>query len=152
MEGSKAGFFRRWVAFLIDIVILDLLGALITTPLQDRFGLNWERILETLSVGEEMSTPGVTFLWIYFAVSAILWGFYFTCFIGLCGQTPGKKLLRLRVVQDDGSAPDWTTAFQRFLGYLVSGSVFFLGFLWALFDKDNQTWHDKLSHTKVIRV
>jgi uncharacterized RDD family membrane protein YckC len=28
----------------------------------------------------------------------------------------------------------------------------FLGFLWALWDKNNQTWHDKIAGTEVIRV
>ena len=42
---------------------------------------------------------------------------------------------------------------MRTLGYAVSVFfVTFLGFLWALWDKKNQAWHDKIAGTVVIRV
>jgi uncharacterized RDD family membrane protein YckC len=35
----------------------------------------------------------------------------------------------------------------RSAGYLLSAGTFFLGFLWALWDSDELTWHDRLSRT-----
>ena len=39
----------------------------------------------------------------------------------------------------------------RTFGYLVSLGCFGLGFLWALFDPEQLTWHDKISRTLVVR-
>jgi len=36
------------------------------------------------------------------------------------------------------------------IGKLISGLVFSLGYLWLLWDKDRQTWHDKLVSTVVM--
>jgi len=33
------------------------------------------------------------------------------------------------------------------LGYMLSAGTLFLGFLWAIWDEDALTWHDRLSRT-----
>lgn len=66
------------------------------------------------------------------------------------GQTPGKKLMKVRVVKVDGSQLNDTDALVRAVVSLISGAVFLLGYLWAFIDKDNQTWHDKAADTFVI--
>lgn len=33
----------------------------------------------------------------------------------------------------------------------ISGICFGLGYLWMLFDQDNQTWHDKILNTVVVQ-
>jgi uncharacterized RDD family membrane protein YckC len=38
------------------------------------------------------------------------------------------------------------------LGSLVSGWVFYLGYLWMLWDSEKQTWHDKMVSSVVIRA
>ena len=35
----------------------------------------------------------------------------------------------------------------RCVGYLLSAGTFFLGFLWACWDEDALTWHDRMSRT-----
>ena len=35
-------------------------------------------------------------------------------------------------------------------GYWVSGLIFGLGYLWALIDANNETWHDKIFETWVV--
>ena len=46
-----------------------------------------------------------------------------------------------------------TDAVIRAIGYYVSSLICSvgLGYLWAIFDKNNQTWHDKLARTYVVR-
>ena len=66
------------------------------------------------------------------------------------GTTPGKKLLGLRVINEDGTPARFMTMLLReWVGKLLSGMVVGVGFLWILFDKDNQGWHDKLMSTYV---
>lgn len=67
------------------------------------------------------------------------------------GQTPGKFAMGIQVVKADGSPISDIDAVIRAIGYQVSSLVFGLGYLWAIFDKNRQTWHDKLARTYVVR-
>lgn len=67
------------------------------------------------------------------------------------GTTPGKHLLGMRVMREDGSNAGFLTMLVReWVGKLISGMILSLGFLWILFDRDNQGWHDKLMSTYVV--
>ena len=66
------------------------------------------------------------------------------------GTTPGKKLLGLRVINEDGTPARFMTMLLReWVGKRLSGMVVGVGFLWIVFDKDNQGWHDTLMSTYV---
>jgi uncharacterized RDD family membrane protein YckC len=76
---------------------------------------------------------------------------YYSIFTAVCGQTVGKRLLRIKVVLSSGEEVDAAVSIKRYFCYLVSGFTFF-GFLSILFDKNRQGWHDKWSKTCVIRI
>ena len=67
------------------------------------------------------------------------------------GQTPGKFALGIKVIKADGSEMTDSDAVIRAIGYNVSALLFGVGFLWALLDRNSQTWHDKLARTYVVR-
>lgn len=75
----------------------------------------------------------------------------FLVFLGF-GTSPGKRLLGMRVVKEDGR----TARFWRMLGrdlvrcVLLLPATLFLGYLWILWDRDKQGWHDKLFSTFVV--
>lgn len=65
--------------------------------------------------------------------------------------TPGKMLIRAKIVDiTTGKKPLKTQLIIRYFSYFLS-SFFLLGFLWAIFDKKKQGWHDKLARTVVVR-
>lgn len=68
------------------------------------------------------------------------------------GQTPGKKLARIRVVDSTTlqNAPYWKLIL-RFIGYFLS-FITLIGFFIGLFRKDKRALHDLISGTAVIRV
>jgi uncharacterized RDD family membrane protein YckC len=66
------------------------------------------------------------------------------------GQTIGNFTFLIRVVNMDGSQLGLWKAVVRYIGYLVSGLVLSLGFLWVAFDGRRQGWHDKIARTYVI--
>jgi hypothetical protein len=82
------------------------------------------------------------------------WGaLYFTALLALWkGQTPGKRLVHVRVIRLDGRPLGWWFAFERFGGYAASLSTGLLGFLQILWDRNRQGLHDKAVETVVIRV
>jgi uncharacterized RDD family membrane protein YckC len=78
---------------------------------------------------------------------------YFTSFLVLMrGQTPGKRMLRMRVVRLDAKPLTWWLCFERFGGYAASASVGLLGFMQILWDRNRQGLHDKVVETVVIRI
>jgi uncharacterized RDD family membrane protein YckC len=78
------------------------------------------------------------------------WGARPLFFWTLAGQTPGKALIGLRVVQTNGELLRAGRAFGGVLGYWLASLPFFLGFLWILVDDQRRGWHDHLTNTCVI--
>jgi hypothetical protein len=77
--------------------------------------------------------------------------FYFTMFTAIWhGQTPGKKLLRIRVLQLDGTALSVWDSFGRYGGYGAGIATGLLGFAQIYWDPNRQAIHDKISATIVI--
>ena len=151
MNRPKASFIKRSLALILDIILLEFLGAFVTFPIQKIMHIAPNEILQDLLQGSGDLRQIFLFLMIYSLILLLLWGAYFAIFWGYTGQTPGKKIIGIKVVMEDGSPLTPKTAFNRFVGYSVSASAFFLGFLWALFDAKGQTWHDKMANTIVIK-
>jgi hypothetical protein len=77
--------------------------------------------------------------------------FYFTMFTAIWhGQTPGKKLLRIRVIQLDGTPLSVWDSFGRYGGYGAGIATGLLGFAQIYWDPNRQAIHDKISATVVI--
>ncbi len=66
-------------------------------------------------------------------------------------QTIGMKAWKFQVIQHNQKNITHSQAFIRFALGLVSFSVFGLGFIYQLFNKDNLSWHDKLSNTLLVK-
>lgn len=67
--------------------------------------------------------------------------------------TPGKMAVKARIVDArTGAKPTLRQFVIRYVGYFVSTIPLLLGFFWMLWDAKNQTWHDKLAGTVVVRT
>jgi uncharacterized RDD family membrane protein YckC len=66
------------------------------------------------------------------------------------GQTPGKMLMGIKVIKSDGTELTGIDAVLRYLGYYINTAVFFLGWIWAFIDPQQQGWHDKIARTFVV--
>lgn len=77
---------------------------------------------------------------------------YFIGFYVWKGSTLGGLVLGLKVVRLDGRPINFACALVRALGAVFSGIAGGLGFFWCAWDKEQQTWHDKLAGTVVVRV
>jgi uncharacterized RDD family membrane protein YckC len=83
------------------------------------------------------------------ATLGLLYAQYVTLFTYFAGATPGMMLRGLRVAGLDGLDPSPRQLLWRSLGYLISAGTMMLGFLWALWDEDQLSWHDRISQTCV---
>jgi len=146
-----AGFWRRFVAYMIDgfilSIVLTILGVIaIVAYVTGAMSGNGGSLIARMTNPEQLS---ILTLWIW-AFSMILNILYFTYFYGTSGRSPGKILMGLQVVTTDGKPLTFGIAFLRSVGYLVSSFVFCLGFIWIGIDKKKQGWHDKIARTVVI--
>lgn len=136
---------RRLAAGLIDLIVMIAPSALVWFVLDYLpHALNpaWPG-----SLGEFLA--GLIVRWF-----VIAWGLgYLIAWPAERGGTAGKLLLGLTVARRrDGASPigyPWATV--RAFGYALSALPLGLGFLWALWDRDRQTWHDKLAGTVVVK-
>jgi uncharacterized RDD family membrane protein YckC len=83
------------------------------------------------------------------ATLGLLYAQYVTLFTYFAGATPGMMLRGLRVASLDGLDPSQRQLLWRSLGYLISAGTMMLGFLWALWDEEQLSWHDRISQTCV---
>lgn len=69
------------------------------------------------------------------------------------GQTPGMRAVGVYLLDKQTGQPIGTPrAFGRMLfAQLISGQILWLGYLWMLWDRDRQTWHDKIVGAVVVR-
>lgn len=84
---------------------------------------------------------------VYSIAFAIVYLQYFSLFTVFGGTTPGMMLRGLQVVDFSGETPSPRKLLLRAAGYIISAGTFFLGFLWAMWDEDELTWHDRISRT-----
>jgi len=148
---TPARFGRRYIAFLLDIFFLEILGVLATVPLANQTDQELAKVLIRWFAMGKISPESAWLVTLYCLVLGLLLSMYFVGFTAACGQTPGKRIMGLHVVNENGTPVDWDAASVRFfIGYPVSLLRLGLGFYWALVDKNNQPWHDKIAGTLVI--
>jgi hypothetical protein len=124
-----------------------------------------------LALGLETSLPRVGF-WLRFIATAldlilvgtisawmhlpklffILWGIYHIAMWTWRGTTIGGIVMGIRVVRTDGRPLNFALALIRALSSLFSAMVLFLGFFWAGWSRERQSWHDKIAGTIVVKV
>ncbi len=127
------------------------MGIFFKVPLVNQADPHLTEILNHWVTLGEISPEGDWLVALYCLVLGLLWGMYFIGFTAACGQTPGKRILGLHVVDESGAPVDWDAASIRFfIGYPISLLPLGLGFYWALVDKNNQAVHDKIAGTLVI--
>lgn len=159
-----AGFWRRFAAYLIDGILLNI----IIWPLAFIFGLG--SVLSTIGmnghirahygydanhqfdaqdaamigslIGVYIMIVGVSFLvsWLYFSLmeSSAKQG------------TLGKMALGIKVTDMAGNRIGFGKATGRFFGKIISGVILYIGFIMAGFTEKKQALHDMMASTLVV--
>jgi uncharacterized RDD family membrane protein YckC len=86
------------------------------------------------------------------AAWALVVGGYFTFFWATVGQTPGMRLLRLRVAAEDGGLPSAGRSVLRFVGLVIAIVPLFAGLVPVLFDRRRRALQDFVARTVVLRA
>jgi uncharacterized RDD family membrane protein YckC len=139
-----AGFWIRFVAVVIDTIILGVVNFIITMPLRltAAFGV--------MSDPARLFSAGLGMLGISILISLCLTLAYNVYFVSTKGATLGKQVLGLKIIRSDGSAVSAGRALGRYFAWLLSGFIFYIGFIIAAFDGEKRALHDHLADTRVI--
>lgn len=135
---NYAGFWRRFLATSVDGLILGLIGIGISLSLGSNPFANEAKT--NLEVIDRVLTFVVSVVY-----SILFW-------VNYDGATPGKKLLAIKVVTSDGKPVNYATSLVRYFGYILSLLPLALGYLWVIWDKKKQGWHDKIANTVVVKT
>jgi|SRR3989344_2422311 len=137
---NYVGFWRRFVAALLDGLILTAFNFLIGFV----FGFSGD---SGSGASFSSSSPMAN------VASLVVWIGYVVFYQAQSGQTLGKKVMGIKVVTLDGQKPSVVTFFLRdVIGKLVSGIILLIGYLWVIWDSKKQALHDKIASTYVVRV
>lgn len=82
----------------------------------------------------------------------LIWIVYHIAMWAWRGTTLGGIVFSLRIIRLDGRAPDFTVVLVRCLASCLSFVVAGLGFFWASWNPDKQSWHDMIAGTVIVRT
>lgn len=142
-----AGFGVRLIAFFLDSGILYVMSQALASLLADLI-ISRANIKTFQDLNRAQGILIVVSLIAGFALVI----FYHVIFLTRGGQTPGKRIVGIKVIHGDGSLLNTTEAITRTVGYYVNSLVFWIGYLWILFDVKKQGWHDKMARSLVVKA
>jgi uncharacterized RDD family membrane protein YckC len=147
---NYAGFWLRFVAYLIDIVLVSIVAIPFYLVLGSLFGLNMSSIARDPNspmLGSAMISVllfegcALFGLWLYYAIlESSAWQ-----------GTVGKKVLGLRVTDLSGNRISFGRATGRFFAKLVSNFTFMIGYIMAGFTAKKQALHDMIAGCLVTK-
>ena len=137
-ERLKAPFLLRCGAFLIDYILLVCIPVL-ALILGRFYGVDGAKLLNS-----ELSSTG----WVIMLLLALT---NFVIFPMFGGQSIGKMLTGIRIVQKDGSPPTFLQLLLRHtIGYLLTALTGGLGFLFSALNEKGRALQDLIGGTVVI--
>ncbi len=146
-----AGFWRRLLAYAVDKLILYAIAVFLLLVAIAALALGGFSAHRIIAGGNPLKGIG-PFILLYLGALFVTDMLYFTWFHGSVGQTPGKMLLKLKVVRVSGEEMTFGAAFLRWAATYVSSFFLSLGYLWIAVDGRKQAWHDKIAATLVVRT
>jgi uncharacterized RDD family membrane protein YckC len=143
----KATFLNRFIAWFLDGIIMGVLAMILGLVIG---------LVAGLGASTDSSILGILSAALFFVLFIIIVLFqfvYFGYFWSKDGQSLGMKILNMKVIRRNGEGLSfWRAAFRGSVGYWISSLIFYLGYLWAAFDNENEAWHDKIFDTWVVET
>ncbi|MCM3054201.1 RDD family protein [Caldibacillus thermoamylovorans] len=131
---AYAGFWMRFCAYLVDLIVIAGLRQLIVSPILG--------FLDQESADGIFSLPNI--------LSAVVFYLYFVLLTKYFGQTLGKMIFGIKVIPLKEKRLSWQTVlFREWIGRYISASIFILYALVAFLPK-KQGLHDYFADTTVI--
>ena len=147
-ENTKAmygGFFRRFIAYMIDsfILVIPMMALMFLY-----FGVAGEETIDEMANAESMSGSEIVWNFVFMIIGILYWAWMES---SSKQATLGKLVMGLKVTDYQGQRISFGRGVLRSIGRIVSSIILFIGFLLALFTRRKQTLHDLLTKTLVVK-
>ncbi|GHM99789.1 hypothetical protein WSM22_12790 [Cytophagales bacterium WSM2-2] len=155
---NYAGFWLRFVAYIIDYIVIYIAQAFIVVPVLGIIGINFAN--QAMASGGEMSEGDIMsmVMTVIAAASAvallvfIMQVLYYSLMESSKFQgTLGKMALGLIVTDANGAKLDFTKALIRNLCKIISAVILCIGYIMAGFTEKKQALHDMIANTLVVK-
>ncbi|GIG40676.1 hypothetical protein Cph01nite_24380 [Cellulomonas phragmiteti] len=147
--GEPAHWGWRVLATLLDQILTTIpyLAGILYLQITSVPGLDAYGRFTTVPTAQGVVVAGVGAL-----VTLVLWFVSRVVQQGRTGQSWGKRIVGLRTVHETTDQPlGMWWAFVRDIAHVVNAFLFYLGYLWPLWDQRRQAFSDKLTHAVVLR-
>ena len=158
VQYTRAGFGQRFGAWLLDALICGVPAGILFGVLAAVLPREDPQLCEDfdgeLAVCEPFTGASTAIFFVLIAAAVLFYLFYYIGHLqGRGGGTPGKRIIGLRLVKSGtNEVVGMGRAVGRRLGEIISGIPCYLGYFWMLWDDKNQTWHDKMVDSEVIKT
>lgn len=154
-EVRYAGFWLRFVAYLIDDIILGFVGFIISLPFIGSIVFSAFKLAEAGGNREEtfLGIAGIVGAVFFMIMATIVvgWLYYALMEASKTQGTLGKMVLSLKVTDMDGNPVSFGRATGRYFGKIVSSMIFMIGYILAGLTEKKQALHDMMANCLVIR-
>jgi uncharacterized RDD family membrane protein YckC len=147
------GFWIRFLARVIDGIIVGVINAIVRIPLMLMFGIG------TMGIGGLGRGSGADLIFAPAMIGALgistliglaLGAAFEVYFLTNHGATPGKMALGLRVIRADGGPISPMLALGRHFAMWISAFILMIGYIMAAFDPEKRALHDRICETRVV--
>jgi uncharacterized RDD family membrane protein YckC len=150
-----AGFWLRFLAYLIDGIIISFVEFLLVIPFLGFLGYN-AAILEASqyeSLEMEVFLPVLISAGtgLYLSAFLLTWFYYALMESGPRQATVGKMALGISVIDINGNRISFAKASLRYFSKIISSAIFMIGFIMAGFTEKKQALHDIIASTFVVK-
>lgn len=153
---NYAGFWLRFVAMIIDYIIIGAIQTIVIFPILGLFGINLAMNMDGGNMTEEqaMATAfaAISAMGSIFLVSSLISILYYTILeASKFEATFGKMALGLKVTDTEGKPLDFGKSLLRNIGKIVSQTILFIGYIMAGFTDKKQALHDMIAGALVVK-
>jgi uncharacterized RDD family membrane protein YckC len=153
MAGGRryAGFWIRFVARIIDALLVGIVSSIILIPLAF-LGIGGVSMINTRDPATALAAlPAlIGVIGITSILRIALFAAYEVYFVSTRGATPGKMALGLKIIRADGGQVPVGLATGRFFAQFLSAFILYIGYIMAGFDVEKRSLHDRICDTRVI--
>jgi uncharacterized RDD family membrane protein YckC len=148
---AYAGFWLRFVAWIIDRIVLQIASSILLLPFGASLGLRQFLRNHPPSSPEELFPLFTSMGRIFLLTTVLTWLYYALLESSVWQATLGKKALGLEVTDLAGSRIQFGRATGRYFARWLSLMTIGIGYIMAGFTEKKQALHDILAGTLVIR-
>lgn len=147
---QAANLGKRLLSIFYDVLIIFFVTIVLTILIQQLI-IHFELVtLELVKEGKSeiaIIPPDSALSFILKSLWTLISFFFFGFYWTKRGQTPGMRVWKIKAIKHTGQLMSWKNALYRYVF-----SLFGVGIVWIVFDKQKLALQDRFSNTHLIRT